>query len=38
MHLHKWVVVEAIGRVVTEQCTVCYRTRTRVRGSGRAAT
>lgn len=33
MHLrHRWVEVEQIGRVVTERCTVCLRTRTRLRG------
>lgn len=33
MHRHRWVLVEQIGRVVTERCTVCQRTRTRVRGA-----
>lgn len=33
MHLHQWVELERIGRVVTERCTVCQRTRTRVRGA-----
>jgi hypothetical protein len=37
MHLHRWVVIETIGNVVTEQCTVCYRTRTRVRGPENAS-
>lgn len=32
MHRHRWVVVERIGRVVTERCEVCSKTRTRVRG------
>jgi hypothetical protein len=32
MHVHRWVEIEWIGNIVTEQCTVCYRTRTRVRG------
>jgi hypothetical protein len=37
MHRHSWVVVERIGAVVTEQCSVCYRTRTRVRGPENAS-
>jgi hypothetical protein len=32
MHRHCWLVVEYIGWVVTEACTRCPRTRTRVRG------
>jgi hypothetical protein len=32
MHLHRWLVVERIGSVVTETCTRCGRTRTRRRG------
>lgn len=36
MHLrHVWVAVETIGFVVTERCTVCSKTRTRVRPSKR---
>jgi hypothetical protein len=32
IHLrHRWRTVERIGRVVTQQCAVCQRTRTRVR-------
>lgn len=34
MHIfHRWTVVERIGRIVTEQCAVCRRTRTRVRAA-----
>ncbi|MER5646729.1 hypothetical protein [Streptosporangium sp. NPDC002524] len=42
MHLrHKWEIVETIGRVVTQRCSVCGRTRVRVisatRGAGHRA-
>ncbi|GAA3415271.1 hypothetical protein [Streptosporangium vulgare] len=31
MHLrHKWEIIETIGRVVTQRCSVCGRTRVRV--------
>lgn len=31
MHLrHKWITVETIGKVVTQRCSVCGTTRTRV--------
>ncbi|MCP2349954.1 hypothetical protein HD595_006076 [Nonomuraea roseoviolacea subsp. carminata] len=28
---HRWVTVEAIGRVITQRCQVCWKTRVRVR-------
>ncbi|GAA4189734.1 hypothetical protein GCM10022252_26930 [Streptosporangium oxazolinicum] len=31
MHLrHKWEIIETIGRVVTQRCSVCGKTRVRV--------
>ncbi|MEU4405252.1 hypothetical protein AB0F88_12040 [Streptosporangium sp. NPDC023963] len=31
MHLrHKWEIIETIGRVVTQRCSICGRTRVRV--------
>ncbi|WP_157594438.1 hypothetical protein [Streptosporangium amethystogenes] len=31
MHLrHKWEIVETIGRVITQRCSICGRTRVRV--------
>lgn len=35
MHIHRWVTVEQIGRVVTQRCRRCGKTRTRVRGAVR---
>jgi hypothetical protein len=32
VHLrHRWHTIEAIGRIVTQRCEVCFKTRTRVR-------
>lgn len=33
MHIHRWITVERIGRVVTQRCSRCGRIRTRVRGA-----
>jgi hypothetical protein len=30
IHIHRWVVIERIGRVITQQCARCPKTRTRV--------
>jgi hypothetical protein len=31
VHLrHRWVTIETIGRVVTQRCEVCLKTRVRV--------
>lgn len=35
MHRHRWITVERIGRVVTQRCRRCGRTRTRVQGAVR---
>jgi len=32
---HRWVVVERIGAVVTYECAICRKEKTRVRGSVR---
>lgn len=31
MHFrHSWEIVEAVGRVITQRCVVCSRTRVRI--------
>lgn len=31
MHLrHRWILVEAVGRVITYRCAICGNTKTRV--------
>ncbi|MGJ6963062.1 hypothetical protein ACSDR0_14235 [Streptosporangium sp. G11] len=36
MHLrHKWEIIETIGRVVTQRCSICGKTRVRVASVGR---
>ncbi|MGS2643888.1 hypothetical protein [Streptosporangium sp. LJ11] len=39
MHLrHRWEIIETIGRVVTQRCSICGRTRVRVTPAPPAST